>query len=324
MSENNRTRQVAVGVFIALGLAILIIGILTIGSQRKAFVKTISVRAIFDDVQGLQPGNNVWLSGMKIGTVKKVEFYGNAQVEIIMSIDRVAQPHIRKDAHARISTDGLVGNKIVIIEGGSEASPPVAANDLLEGLHHSGMEEMMTTLQANNNNLLEITGNLKTISRKLTTGEGTIGSLINDPTIGNSLKASVANLQTASANSQKVIANLRDFTAGLQRPGGLANELVSDTMVFHNLRGTMAKFNDAADAATDFTKKIRAAGDGINNSLNNPNTPIGMLLHDEEAAADLQRTIRNLRVSSKELSDDLEAVQHNFLLRGFFQKKNKE
>jgi phospholipid/cholesterol/gamma-HCH transport system substrate-binding protein len=48
-----------------------------------------------------------------------------------------------------------------------------------------------------------------------------------------------------------------------------------------------------------------------------------MILHDEETAADLQRTIKNLRVSSKELSDDLEAVQHNFLLRGFFRKKNK-
>jgi phospholipid/cholesterol/gamma-HCH transport system substrate-binding protein len=51
---------------------------------------------------------------------------------------------------------------------------------------------------------------------------------------------------------------------------------------------------------------------------------VGVLLHDENAAADLQRTLKNLRVSSKELSDDLEALQHNFLLRGFFKKKEKE
>jgi len=323
MSNYNNAKQVTVGVFIALGLAIFVVGILTIGEQRKAFVKTFSLRAVFDDVQGLQPGNNIWLSGMKVGTVKKVEFYGNAQVEVIMNIDRQAQPHIRKDARARISTDGLVGNKIVVIEGGSDASPAVATGDILETRHHSGMEEMMASLQANNNNLLEITGNLKTVSRKLTTGEGTLGSLINDPSIAGSLKASVTNLQAASAASEKVIANLQGFTAGLQRPGTLAAELVTDTMIFHNLRGTMAKFNDAADAASAFTRQMQAAGDGLSKGLNNPNSPIGVLLHDEEAAADLQRTIRNLRVSSQELSDDLEAVQHSFLLRGFFRKRNK-
>ena len=110
MSEISNRRKLAVGVFISIGLAILIIGVLTIGGQRKAFVKTITLQVIFDDVQGLQAGNNIWLSGMKVGTVKRVTFYGHSQVEVFLNIEQQAQPHIRKDAKARISTDGLVNH----------------------------------------------------------------------------------------------------------------------------------------------------------------------------------------------------------------------
>jgi phospholipid/cholesterol/gamma-HCH transport system substrate-binding protein len=319
MSEVNVRKRVAVGVFIFLGLAILVVGIFTVGNQHKAFVKTITAKAIFDDIQGLQPGNNVWLSGMKVGTVKKVSFYGNSQVEIILSIEKQAESHIRKDAKAKITTDGLVGNKIVVIYGGTENMPAIADNDVLQTEHLAGMQEMMTTLQASNSNLLEITGNLKAISKKLTDGQGTLGELINDPAIADHLRSSIDHFRAASANSEKMIANLQDFSAGLHRPGGLANELVTDTTVFRQLKGTMNQLNEAANAASEFSASLRTAGQGIND----PNTPIGLILHDEGTAADLQRTIKNLRVSSKELSDDLEAVQHNFLLRGFFRKKNK-
>jgi phospholipid/cholesterol/gamma-HCH transport system substrate-binding protein len=322
--QNSRRRQVAVGVFIFLGLVILVIGIFTIGSQHKTFVKSIPLMAIFDDVQGLQPGNNIWLSGMKVGTVKRVAFYGSSQVEVTMNIEKLAQTHIRKDARVRIGTDGLVGNKIVVIYGGSDSAGTVIGNDRLQTEHRAGTEELMATLQANNNNLLEITGNLKEVSKKLTTGQGTLGQLINDPALGNNLRASISHLQAASANSERVIANLGDFTSGLHRPGVLANELVTDTVVFQNLKSTVEKLNDAAAAASEFTQTMKTAGAGISNGLNDKNAPLGMLLHDEDAAADLQRTIKNLRVSSKELSDDLEAVQHNFLLRRFFRKRSKE
>jgi phospholipid/cholesterol/gamma-HCH transport system substrate-binding protein len=319
MSEINIGKRVAVGVFIFLGLAILVVGIFTVGNQHKAFVKTITLKAVFDDVQGLQPGNNVWLSGMKVGTVKKVSFYGSSQVQIILSIEKQAQSHIRKDAKAKISTDGLVGNKIVVIYGGTDNTVAVANNDQLQSEHLAGMQEMMTTLQASNNNLLEITGNLKAISQKLTDGQGTLGELINDPAIADRLRSSIDHFRAASANSEKMIDNLRNFSEGLHKEGGLANELVTDTTVFRQLKGTMAQLNEAANAASEFGNSLRTAGQGINDK----NTAIGMILHDEETAADLQRTIKNLRVSSKELSDDLEAVQHNFLLRGFFRKKNK-
>ncbi|MBS1661524.1 MAG: MCE family protein [Bacteroidetes bacterium] len=320
MNETNTRKRLAVGVFISIGLVILLVTVFTIGGQRKAFVKTIHLNVIFDDVQGLQSGNNVWLSGMKVGTVSNISFYGKSQVAVRLNIEEKAAPHIRKDARARISTDGLVGNKIVVLDGGSDSAQPVVNNDRLGSERIPGMQEMMSTLQSSNSNLLEITGNLKAISRKISQGEGTLGELINDPAIADRLKTSVEHLKTASAGGEAMIANLQDFSRRLKNSDGLANQLITDTTVFNRLKGAVAQLNQAADQASQFTTSLRNAGQHLDNTT----SPVGVLLNDEDAGADLQRTLKNLRVSSKELSDDLEAIQHNWLLRGFFRKKNKE
>jgi phospholipid/cholesterol/gamma-HCH transport system substrate-binding protein len=320
MNEVNVGKRLAVGIFISLGLVILLVAIFTIGNQHKTFIRSIRLHIVFDNVQGLQPGNNIWLSGMKVGTVKSVDFYGNSQVAVTLDVERKAQPHIRKDSRARIGTDGLVGNKIVVIEGGSEAAPTVSNNDSLQSEHITGTQEMMTTLQASNSNLLEITGNLKTISHRLTEGQGTLGRLINDPEIADRLRTSIDHLRNATAGSEKMIADLEAFSDRLRQPDGLASRLASDTTVFTQIKGAVARLNQAAGEVDQFSQSLRAAG----TSLNDTHSPIGVVLHDEDAAADLQRTMKNLRISSKELSDDLEAIQHNFLLRGFFRKRAKQ
>lgn len=324
MNEITASKRIAVGVFIVLGLAILIVAVFTIGGQHKAFVKSIRVHILFDDVQGLQPGNNVWLSGMKVGTVKSIEFYHNSQVAVTLNIEKKAQTHIAGDSRARISTDGLVGNKIVVISGGTEGVKAVADNDSLKSERIAGTQELFATFQASNANLLEITGNLKTISKRLSEGQGTLGKLINDPAIADHLQNSIDHLRTAAANSENLIANLQDFSARLKQPDGLASKLATDTTVFLRIKASAAKLNEAANQATEFTASLRDAGQGVKEGLSDPNSPAGTLLHNEDAGADLQRTLKNLRISTKELSDDLEALQHNFLLRGFFRKREKE
>ena len=320
MSEVNIRKRMAVGIFISIGLLILIAAILTVGGQHKAFVKAIRLHILFDNVNGLQPGNNIWLSGIKVGTVKSINFYGNSQVAVTLSVEKKAQPHIRKDSKARISTDGLVGNKIVVIDGGSDNMPAVTDNDSLQSEHLVGTQELMSTLQASNGNILAITANLKTISKRLTESQGTLGQLINDPAIADQLKMSLDHLRNATAGSEAMIANLRDFSNRLRQPGGLASQLASDTTVFKRLRGAVSRLDHAASQVDSFSNSLRTAGEG----LNDKNSPVGLLLHDQESADNLARTLKNLRVSSQELSDDLEAVQHSWLLRGFFRKKDRQ
>ncbi|MBL0339891.1 MAG: MCE family protein [Bacteroidetes bacterium] len=317
MNESSNKRTVIVGIFIIVGLVFLVAGILMVGNLRNTFKKKMPIVAHFEDVGGLQTGNNVWFSGVKIGTVSNLHFYGTTQVEVTMKIETKAQQYIRKDAKIRLSTDGLIGNKILVIYGGTSDKPEVQEGDTLEVEKTFSSEDMINTLQENNKNLLAITSDFKTISKKIAGGEGTVGKLLDDDSIYENINAATASLQNASANAQLMMNSLSKFSEGLNTKGTLANELSTDTIVFNSLKASVLQLQQMADTANVFITNLNAAG-------SNTKTAIGVLLHDEETGAHLKETIKNLETSSKKLDEDLEAAQHNFLLRGYFKKKNKQ
>ena len=321
MKSTNNKRAIIVGIFIFLGIAIFIITMLTLGSQHKTFEKSITIKAVFDDVNGLQKGNNIWFSGVKIGTIKKISLSGNAKVEVSMSIEEHSHQFIRKDAKAKISTDGLIGNKIVVIYGGSQQAPEVETGDVLGIEKLLSTDEMMNTLAKNNDNFLEITNGFKVISKRLVDGQGTIGKLMTDETLVNNLDATAITLKRTSLNLEKLSSNVAAYTAKLSSQGSLANDLVTDTVIFNKLRSTVQQLQQVAETSKSIMDNLKTSTNTFNEGLNNKNAPVGMLLHDEQAATNIKITLKNLQSGTKKLDEDLEALQHNFLLRGFFRKK---
>ena len=313
-------RAVIVGIFIILGMAILIAGIFTVGGKRKTFTKTISVAAIFDNVNGLQTGNNVWFSGVKVGIVKKIELIKAAQVEVLMNIEQKSQKFIHKDAKTRIGSDGLIGNKIIIIYEGTPGSPVVQDGDLLPVETAVSNEDMMNTLQQNNKNLLAITGDFKLISKRLAEGQGTVGKLLTDDDLLKQLQATAATLQTASANIKTLTSNVSDYTSKLQTKGALANDLVTDTTFFKTLQAAAAQIQEASKNAKVLTNNLKE----VTYKLSDSSNLAGVLFHDTEAANNLKTTVENLKAGTKKFDEDMEALQHNFLFRGFFRKRAKQ
>lgn len=316
MNELSNKRAVVVGVFVFVGILFLIAGILIVGNMRETFNRKMKVVSLFDDVSGLQAGNNVWFSGVKIGTVGSLRFYGKSQVEVSMKIETKSQQYIRKDAKVKISNDGIIGNKILIIYGGTSAFAEVEEGDTLEVEKTFTSEDMINTLQENNKNFLAISTDFKSISKKLAAGDGTIGKLLNDNSVYANIDAATASLQVASAKAQLMVGSLATFSSGLNKKGTLANQLTTDTVVFNSVKASVLQLQHIADTAAVFIANLKKAGA-------NPKTSIGVLLHDEESGARIKETIKNLESSSKKLDEDLEAAQHNILLRGFFKDKAK-
>ncbi|MBA2612559.1 MAG: MCE family protein [Bacteroidetes bacterium] len=317
MNESPNKRAIIVGLFVLVGIIFLIAGILMIGNIHQTFSTKMQVTTLFDDVNGLQKGNNIWFSGVKIGTVKRVEFYGKSQVKVIMNIDAKAQEYIRKDAKVKISTDGFIGNKILVISGGSSDMPAVQENDTLGIEKTFSTEDIMNTFQENNKNVLAITTDFKTISKNLLDGKGNLGKLLKDEDLYDNISATTSSLKKASNRAELLLNSLSDFSAKLNKKGTLANDLVTDTLVFNNIKKTVKELNKVADTAAVFIANL-------NEASKNPKTPVGVLLHDEAAGANLKSGMKNLESSSKKLDEDLEALQHNFLLRRYFKKKAKE
>ncbi|MGE5518678.1 MAG: MlaD family protein [Candidatus Dadabacteria bacterium] len=327
MTRTNNRRAVIVGIFIILALAVFLAGVLTLGGQKKTFDKKVMVKAVFSDVSGLQTGNNVWFHGVKIGTIHKINITDKSNVEVEMNLDADLQKFIKKDALAKIGSESLIGNKIVVIYGGSDAAPMVKSNDVLAVENGLSTDEMMATLQQNNKNLVDVTANLKALTTNLLQGKGSIGRLLNDPSMAISLQQTLAILQRASTNAQQLTANISDYTARLHSPGSLTNELVSDTVIFRRLRSTVAQLHEASEKANQITDSFKLVSSNINQAsknLNSNQSPVGVLLNDPEAGKNLKGTLENLNAGSKKLDEDLEALQHNFLFRGFFKKKAKE
>lgn len=317
--KSNR-RAVVVGLFVLIGLVILLAGILFLGGQQKRFTSTIQIKAVFNDVAGLKTGNNVWFSGVKIGTVKRISFTGTSQVEVDMNIEAKSAEYIRKDALATLGSDGLIGNKLIVIVGGTPKAGSVEEGDRLRAREALSTESIIDTLQITNRNLLKITKDVGSVVDRVKNGRGLAGALLTDSSILLNFKASMAGLQRASANAAQLTNSLTAYTAKLNRPGTLANDLVSDTTIVRDIRASTTRLRQVASQANDAIADVKQA----TQKLNNGNSAIGVLTSDLSVGNDIRGTIRNLNSSTQKLDQNMEALKHNFLFRGYFRKQEKQ
>ncbi|MBA2322319.1 MAG: MCE family protein [Deltaproteobacteria bacterium] len=310
MSDSPNRQAVIVGVFVTLGVAVLAGGILTIGDLNDTFTSKIPVTAVFDEVSGLQKGDNVWFSGVKVGVVKEMRFLETAQVEVTLHIDHEATRFIHNDTLAKIGSDGLIGSKIVVLYAGTTAAPAIAPGDVLTIGEAVSTEQMMAKLQENNENILAITNDVKGMTAKIAAGEGSIGKLLADDELYTRVSGAVASAQGASENAERLTASLSVFASSLNQEGNFAYDIVHDKEIVPSLKTTATKAS--------------AMVDNLSAATSNPDTALGTLMHDEAAGTDMKAVLDNLNDGTRLLAEDLEAVQHNFLLRGFFKKKEKE
>jgi phospholipid/cholesterol/gamma-HCH transport system substrate-binding protein len=185
---------------------------------------------------------------------------------------------------------------------------------------------MMATLQSSNKNLLDITNNIKAITEKIKAGEGTVGRLLNDPAMANSLQATLHDFETIAAKGERTISNLEEFTERINSQNSSINKLFADTLLFDSVKSSITQLRSIAQTANDFATNLDSFAANLktaSQNLRDTNNTAGMLLNDKQIAEDLQTVIKNLKSASLKLNDDLEAAQHNFLLRGYFKKTSK-
>lgn len=321
--DQKSKRAVVVGIFVFIALVIFVLGVMTLGGQKSLFNKGATVNAYFDEVSGLTTGNNVRYAGVKVGTVQDISFDKNGKVKVAMNLSKDYLYVIKKDARAKVGSDGFIGNKLVVIYGGGPSAPVVEDGSTLAVESTQGLEEMMATLQENNKNLLSVTANFKTLSEGMVAGKGTVGKLLNDDRLFADLQSSVGTIKAAAAGAQQMLAGVSAYTSQLNRKGSLANDLITDTIVFSRLRSTVRQIDALSEKANDVVVGLNKASENIQQKLNDNSSAVGLLLNDKQTASDLRTSIKYLSTSTQKLDENMEALQHNFLLRGFFRKKEK-
>ncbi len=193
--ENDKGSKLKLGIFVSLSIALFIAGIYLIGERQQLFSSTFHVSGVFKDISGLQIGNNVRFSGINVGVIENIEQITDTTVKVDMQIDENSRKFIKKNANAIIGSDGLMGNKIVIITPGSTSKIEIANDDYIKTAQAVSMDDILLKLKTTVDNAASITGNLSEVMENIKQGKGTVGKLLMDSTMANDVSAALVNIK---------------------------------------------------------------------------------------------------------------------------------
>jgi phospholipid/cholesterol/gamma-HCH transport system substrate-binding protein len=316
--EKATTQKMRLGIFVIIGLMLFVLAIYFIGEKQKMFGETNKLSAIFNNVSGLQLGNNVRYSGINVGTVRVISMINDTTIRVDMIIDKSVFKHIKKNAVATISSDGLVGNMIINITPGENSFSAVQPGDIIKSINRIRTDDILNTLNVTNQNAALLTIDLLKITKEITQGKGTVGLLINDTIMGSDLKQTLRYLKLTSKGTSESVSKLNELIATLNNKDNVIGVL-KDTAVANKIKAIVGN--------------LERSSDGINKVVNNLNATItnvkdgkgalNYLSNDPELVRKIDSTMTNINQASFRLNEDLEALKHNFLFRSYFKKQEK-
>lgn len=216
-----------VGIMFLCGMVAFVFVLFNIGGGGF-FHSQLTLYGKFSQVKGLHMGSEVSLNGLRVGVVKGLQITDpkTREITVEMSVDNKIHQYLRIDSVATIKTQGILGDKYIEIAIGSLDQAQLKDGDTLvtsepEDIFQKGgkvvdgisnkfapggdFETLLKRLNVIAENLVSVTSQLKAgksgekiagslnhmeeILRKIRTGEGSLGALINDPTVYEDIKA---------------------------------------------------------------------------------------------------------------------------------------
>ena len=287
--KKNAINKMKLGIFISLGITVFILAIYFIGEKQQLFRSTFRLSGVFRDVGGLQAGNNVRLSGINVGTIDNVSIISDTSVRVVILIDESTRKFIRKDAVASIGSEGLMGNKVLIINPGTGGKKIIEENDTIATAQPIEIDEILKSLKTTIDNTSDITGDLAKIATNIESGKGTIGRLMMD--------------SSWRQNIQSTIINLKEGSVGFRAFMDKADELDE---ILTSLKTTI---DNTSNITNDLAK--------ISSSIESGRGTIGRLLMDPSSAQNIDSTFMNLKQGSIKLNELIEEAKDSWLLWGF-------
>jgi phospholipid/cholesterol/gamma-HCH transport system substrate-binding protein len=314
------SQKVKVGIFVVVG-TILLVGILYfIGKQQNVFGKNIQLFAVFENVDGLQLGNNVRYSGINVGTVTKIEMTAVGLITIEMTIEEETANFIKKDAITSIGSDGLVGSMVVnIVPGKNKEAKAVASGDTI-GTSRGGTDEMLATLSTTNENVAVLSADLLKITQEILEGKGTLGMLVSDTILAQNIQGIVLDLSKTSKEANAAIAKINNMVSKIKYDESAAAVILSDKdaanqvkSMFANLEKSSKDMNEVTKNLTTYLNEIKAGKGALNH-----------ITQDKNLVREIDSTMLNIKEASEKLNENMDALKHNFLFKGYFKKQDKK
>jgi phospholipid/cholesterol/gamma-HCH transport system substrate-binding protein len=322
--------ELRVGILVFISIIILIFLILNATGDINPFASKLHLKAQFANADGLRPGSEVRLAGVRVGKVEEIFLLPPSddpkapKVEARLSLDgkidgKPANERIRQDSVAQLTSPGLLGNeKIINITPGTSASAPVPDWHTLP----TSSANSFTDLASSGNDLVQrltkISDQVNEITRKINEGQGTLGRVVNDEALYNNLNAAIRDTQEVVrqirsgqgsagkfVNDPALYNNLNDTVEQLQaiatdlRAGrGTAGKLFTDEALYNEARSTIGRLNETADRINLIVGDIRA-GKGT----------AGKLISDEAIYNDARAAIARFNTAAERIDNVVASAQ---------------
>jgi len=316
---NNSQQTIRVGLFFLLGLALTWVTFATLSGGSIFKPKGYHLIAGFESLKELKKGDEVRMAGVTIGSIESTRLdMARRRGEAILLIDPNVK--ISSDSTASIVMSGLIGTNYVGVDLGSVGATPLAdgqeihtrvtpdintimtelgnLGQKLEGAFNTfsvaingdgkngGIFQKLDKLLSDNGEKVTATmTNLQDITGKINRGEGTIGKLINDPSLHDQLVAAVGDIQATAASAKGFVADAQGIMAQVKSGKGVVGQLVYDETAANNLKASMANIRSISD-------KI-ANGEGT----------LGKLINDPTLYQSAQTTLKKADRAVDALSD---------------------
>jgi phospholipid/cholesterol/gamma-HCH transport system substrate-binding protein len=312
--------NIRLGTFLIGGLSILILLFYMIGKNKNIFGKNYTLRARFENIQGLKAGNNVRYAGIDVGTVEEVKIINEHTIEAIMTINKKVNHIIRKNALASIGTDGIVGNKIVNINPQNPPANLAIENDLLPTRLPIDTDELLRTLAKSNNNIAIISEGLKITISKINNSHA-IWNLLNDDAFNQNLKMSANNINDATININNTAKRIHQIALKVQKGEGSLGRLIYDSNIVISLDSAIFSINRAGNQVNNLSQELRNDVSSFNENLQLGKGTIPVLLNDSNMAIKVNQTLENIEKSADNFNQNMEALKRSIFFRGYFRKK---
>ena len=318
--KTSNTQKFNLGLFVVITTIILVFALYFIGKKQNLFGNTFRISVVFNNVNGLILGNNVRFSGINVGTVKNIVMINDSTICVDMVIENKILKHIKKNAIAAIGSDGLVGSMVINIVPGKEISETLKPGDTIQSYNKTSTTDMLETLNTTNDNAAKLTSDLLKITAAIKEGKGTIGMLIEDAEMASDVKQTVINLKTASANASATVRELKHIIDAINYDKSMAAVVLSDPASAKQLKSIITNLEKSSENIDSVITNLNSVVLDVKNGKGTVN----YMIKDTILVDNIDETMKNIKEGSVRLNENLEALKHNFLFRGYFRKLEKQ
>ena len=315
------------GLLVVTGLIIFIVAIYFIGAKKSMFDQTYTISTHFKNVDGLMLGNNVRYAGINVGTVKSINMVNDTTIKVDFMINKKVVPYMKKDALATIGSDGLVGNMIVNILPGEGDAAPIRDGDVIQSFAPVGTNEMLKTLSKTNDNAAVLSAKLLDIVNAISDGKGTVGRLINDSIVYTDIQETISNLKRTSVETHRTVNELNNILNEIDMHKGVAGVLLNNETEANKLRQTLTNLENSSSEIQSVVGNLNSTITNLDQAVTNIKEGEGVinyLSNDPEMVKELDQSIKNINEGTAKFNESMEALKHNFLLRGYFRRLERQ